>query len=118
MIQSVEEKSDAKIIFEKQGQGGLEMRILAVVFLVSWVVFCCQGCVPAAIAYGAYKISNAKENVAERQERSADFKAYSDYRTRMEEINLQREKSGLKPSPIMTQDEWKSAQTYSAPMNK
>jgi hypothetical protein len=33
----------------------------------------------------------------------------------MERINLDREKSGLKPNPIMTQEEWISAQTAGRP---
>jgi hypothetical protein len=50
---------------------------LAVMFLGMWLLLCCQGCVPAAIAYGAYKISGAKTESAEKAQRSADLKTYA-----------------------------------------
>ena len=74
-----------------------------------------QGCLAAAVAYGAHKMSDAKTESAEKVQRSADLRTYANYRTDMERINLDREKANLKPSPIMTQEEWISAQTAGRP---
>ncbi len=71
----------------------------------------CQGCLPAAIAYTGYKVSESREEQAKTQARAADLATYSKYRTDMETVNLQREKSGLKPARIMEQDEWRAFQT-------
>jgi hypothetical protein len=71
----------------------------------------CQGCLPAAIAYTGYKVSESREESAKTQARAADLATYAKYRTDMETINLQRQKAGLKPNPIMEQDEWRAFQT-------
>lgn len=78
-------------------------------------MFSLQGCVPAAIIYGAHKLSEAKVESAEKIQRSTDLKTYTNYRVSMEKINLEREKAGLKPNPIMSQEEWISAQTAGRP---
>lgn len=74
-----------------------------------------QGCLAAAVAYGAHEISKSKTESAEKAERSKDLASYARYRVDMEKINLEREKSGLKPRPLMTQEEWISAQTAGRP---
>lgn len=38
---------------------------------------------------------------------SMDHQHYSDYVTKTEQINYEREKSGLAPTPIMTFSQWK-----------
>ncbi|MCX8157591.1 MAG: hypothetical protein N3J91_14285 [Verrucomicrobiae bacterium] len=38
---------------------------------------------------------------------SEDRKHYLDYRTEAERINMEREKNGLPPRPILTYEEWK-----------
>jgi hypothetical protein len=48
-----------------------------------------QGCVPAMVM------------------KSMDHEHYSDYVTKTEQINFEREKAGLQPTPIMTFDQWK-----------
>ena len=75
----------------------------------------CQGCAAAAIMYGAHEISKAKMESAEKQERSSDLATYTTYRVQMERVNLDREKAGLKPNPIMSQEEWIGAQTAGRP---
>jgi hypothetical protein len=84
-------------------------------FICLAALFPTQGCLAAAVAYGAYKISDAKTESAEKAQRSADLRTYANYRTDMERINLDREKASLKPRPIMTQEEWISAQTAGRP---
>lgn len=56
-----------------------------------------QGCFVAAVGagVGAVKYGSAKQK-----------EAYATYRTEMERLNLEREKSGLKPAPILTYEEW------------
>ncbi len=44
---------------------------------------------------GAAKYGSAKQK-----------EAYGKYRTDMEKLNLEREKAGLKPNPILTYEEW------------
>ena len=73
----------------------------------------CQGCLAAAVGYGAYKYSESKTESAEKARQSADLATYTKYRTEMERINFDRERSGLMPRPIMTQEEWTRAQTLS-----
>jgi hypothetical protein len=75
----------------------------------------CQGCLAAAVAYGAHEYSKSKTESAEKAQRSSDLATYTKYRTEMERINFDRERSGLKPRPIMTQEEWISAQTAGRP---
>jgi len=81
------------------------------ILLVLVVALVSQGCAAAAIAYGAHKISEAKTEAAQKAQRSADLRTYAQYRVGMEKINLDREKAGLRPHPIMNQEEWMSAQT-------
>jgi hypothetical protein len=75
----------------------------------------CQGCLAAAVGYGAYKYCESKTESAEKARESADLATYAKYRTDMERINCDRERSGLMPRPIMTQEEWTRSQTASKP---
>jgi hypothetical protein len=74
-----------------------------------------SGCVPLAIGYAAHKMSEARTESAEKMQRSFDLATYSRYRVAMERVNLDREKAGLKVSPVMSQEEWISAQTAGRP---
>ncbi len=77
----------------------------------------CQGCLAAAVGYGAYKYSESKTESAEKARQSADLATYTKYRTEMERINFDRERSGLMPRPIMTQEEWTRSQTAGKPVS-
>lgn len=60
-----------------------------------------QGCTAALVGAGVGAgIGAAKYGSAKQKE------AYGKYRTDMEKLNLEREKSGLKPNPILTYEEW------------
>ncbi len=74
-----------------------------------------SGCAAAAVGYLGYKMSEAQTAAAEKRERSADLATYANYRVQMERVNLDREKAGLKPNPIMAQEEWIGAQTAGRP---
>ncbi|MGP8051413.1 MAG: hypothetical protein ACLPYB_12495 [Desulfobaccales bacterium] len=75
----------------------------------------CQGCAAAAIGYMGYKLSQARTESAEKAERAADLRTYTDYRVRLAQVNLERERSGLKPTAIMSQEDWIGAQTAGRP---
>jgi hypothetical protein len=92
-------------------------RMMAVLVAMVWLagLALCQGCLPAAIGYAAYKMSDAKTDAAEKEQRSKDLATYANYRVEMEKVNLERQKAGLKPNPIMTQEEWIGAQTAGRP---
>jgi hypothetical protein len=68
----------------------------------------CAGCLPAAVAYTAYEVSNARENSAKTQAQAWETRDYANYCTEMERVNLDREKAGLKPKPILSLQEWKA----------
>jgi hypothetical protein len=70
---------------------------------------------PAALTYGVSKLSTPKTETAQPAPPAAAQRTYPEYLTEMERINMEREKAGLQPRPIMTQEEWVSAQTASRP---
>jgi hypothetical protein len=77
-----------------------------------------QGCAmaaPAAITYGVSKITEPKTVSAQAASPAATQRTYPEYLTEMERINMEREKAGLSPRPIMTQEEWVSAQAAGRP---
>jgi len=88
-------------------------RLISLLSLVA--LLSAQGCLAAAVGYGAYKYSESKTESAEKAQRSADLKTYAQYHVDMERLNLDREKANLMPRPIMTQEEWISAQTAGRP---
>jgi len=76
-----------------------------------------QGCTlaaPAAINYGVSKLTEPKTGAAQPAPAPSQ-RTYPEYLTEMERINLEREKAGLSPRPIMTQEEWVAAQAASRP---
>jgi hypothetical protein len=81
-----------------------------------------QGCTAAAVpavAYGVSQIATPKAQPAQPAPSAPVQRTYPEYLTEMERINMEREKAGLSPRPIMTQEEWVSAQgagrTHPAP---
>lgn len=77
-----------------------------------------QGCTAAAVAYGVSKMATPaapKAEPAQQVVRSTGWRSYPEYVTEMERINLEREKAGLPPRPIMTQEEWVSASQAGSP---
>jgi hypothetical protein len=91
------------------------MKKIALVVVLAFLVSALTGCAAAAVGYMAYKLSEAKTESAEKAQRSADLRTYATYRTEMEKVNFDREKAKLKPSPIMSQEEWMGAQTAGRP---
>jgi hypothetical protein len=80
--------------------------MVALVGLVVWMTASVSGCSAAALAYTGHKISEAqKESAAQHNEAMSEM-AYSNYCYQMENLNLKREKEGLKPRPIMSKQEW------------
>ena len=80
-----------------------------------------QGCAmaaPAAITYGVNKITApaaATPQPAQPAAQAATQRTYPEYLTEMERINMEREKAGLQRRPIMSQEEWVSAEAAGRP---
>lgn len=89
------------------------VRIIGIMALLG--LLAAQGCAAAAVGYLGYKMSQGQTESAEKRQRSADLATYANYRVQMERVNLEREKCGLKPQPIMTQEDWIGAQTAGRP---
>lgn len=70
-------------------------RLLAISLLFACLPL--QGCVVAAVGAGIGAMAYGK---AQQQ------KAYTEYRNHTENLNLQREKAGLQPKPVLTFKEW------------
>jgi hypothetical protein len=91
------------------------MKLIYKLLIFASLCFAFSGCGAVAIGYMAHRFSEAKTESAEKAQRSADLRTYTTYRTEMERVNLEREKAKLKPSLIMSQEEWMSAQTAGRP---
>ncbi|MFA4906540.1 MAG: hypothetical protein WC645_08570, partial [Candidatus Margulisiibacteriota bacterium] len=87
------------------------IQFLSILVFVSFI----SGCAAAAIGYMGHKMSEARAQSAEKLQRSMDLRTYAQYRVGMEKVNLDREKAGFKPNPVMTQEGWISAQTAGRP---
>ena len=73
------------------------------------IILClaCQGCGIGILAAGVgYAVSSNRDSTAKQKEAQAKVaSAYSQYKVDTEKVNLEREKSGLQPSPIQTYQE-------------
>ena len=74
-----------------------------------------QGCLAAAVGYGAYAISSSHDEAAQKEADAKNLQTYSTYKMDMERLNLDREKSHLKPQPVMTYAEWRLAHNITTP---
>ena len=86
---------------------------LILFFITITAFLAVQGCTAAAVpavAYGVSKISAPKTESAQQAPPAASLRTYPEYLTEMERINMEREKAGLSPRPIMNQEEWVTAQ--------
>jgi hypothetical protein len=81
-------------------EGMKHAHIAAKSMMAAAIIACClplQGCAVALIGAGIGAVSYAT---------SQKKKAYGDYRTQTEQLNLEREKAGLKPNAVLTYDQW------------
>lgn len=60
----------------------------------------------ACIAAGVVGCTNPAVAITDRALDSRDLHAYNDYLRDAGRINMEREKAGLAPAPILTRDEW------------
>ncbi len=74
-----------------------------------------QGCLAAAVGYAGYAVSSSKDEAANKDAQAKHIQTYNTYKMDMEKLNLDREKSGLKPNQIMTFEEWKLAHNIPTP---
>jgi hypothetical protein len=58
-----------------------------------------QGCVAAAIGYGAYAISSSKDEAAQKEAEARHVQTYNTYKADAEKLNLDRQKSALTLNP-------------------
>jgi hypothetical protein len=84
------------------------MQKIALVLMILALPFS-QGCLAAAVGYGAYALSSSKEEAAQKTAEAQHIQTYNAYKQDAEKLNLDRHKSGLKAEPIMTFQEWKLA---------
>ncbi len=75
-----------------------------------------QGCVAAAIGYAGYAVSSSKEEAAQKDADAKNIQTYNLYKSDAEKMNFERERSGLKPQPVMTFAEWKLAHNITTPV--
>jgi hypothetical protein len=82
--------------------------IKAMVILV--IAFSLNGCIVAAIGAGvaAVKYANSKKSEAQAKNKQS----YNEYALGMQRINIEREKKGLRPEPILTPERYNSSQAY------
>ena len=80
------------------------MRTALIAGLLLVTGFLLQGCALGVIAagVGASKAGTAKKIAAQTKEKES----YGAYRIEMEKLNLEREKAGLEPRPMMSYEEW------------
>jgi hypothetical protein len=92
----------------------MQPRQLFSIFLIA-ALLATQGCVAAAIGYGAYAISSSNDEAAQKEAEARHVQTYNTYKADAEKLNLDRQKSGLKPQPVMTFFEWKLAHNIPTP---
>jgi hypothetical protein len=91
------------------------LNLLLIAIIALWTLQGCTLAAPAAINYGVSKITEPKTAAAQPAPAAPSQRTYPEYLTEMERINLEREKAGLSPRPILTQEEWVSAQAAGRP---
>lgn len=91
-------------------------KLLTLVLLAG--ILATQGCLAAAVGYGAYAISSSHDQAAQKEADAKNLQTYSAYKMDMEKLNLDREKSGLKPQAIMSYGDWKLAHNIPTPAPK
>lgn len=92
-------------------KGRCEMkRLIAILLLFSMPLL--QGCAVGILAAGVgYGVGQGRKGTAKVMEAKAKYtEQYQNYRIELEKINLEREKSGLKPVVIPTFEEWLETQ--------
>jgi hypothetical protein len=92
----------------------MQLRQLLSILLMA-ALLATQGCVAAAIGYGAYAISSSKDDATQKEAEARHVQTYNTYKSDAEKLNLDRQKSGLKPQPVMTFSEWKLAHNILTP---
>jgi hypothetical protein len=74
-----------------------------------------QGCLAAAVGYGAYTYGSSKDEASKKEAEAKHIQTYNTYKADADKLNLEREKAGLKLQPVMTFPEWKLAHNITTP---
>ena len=77
-----------------------------------------QGCLAAAVGYGAYTYGSSKDEATQKEAEAKHIQTYNTYKADADKLNLEREKAGLKPQPVMTFAEWKLAHNIPTPASE
>jgi hypothetical protein len=88
-------------------------KLISLLTLVS--LLATQGCLAAAVGYGAYTYGSSKDEATQKETEARHIQTYNTYKADADKLNLDREKSGLKPQPVMTFAEWKLAHNITTP---
>jgi len=88
---------------------------LVLALILAATILATQGCLAAAVGYGAYAISSSKGEAAQKEAEARHIQTYTTYKTDADKLNLDREKAGLKPQPVMTFPDWKLAHNIPTP---
>ena len=73
---------------------------------------CAIGWLVAGVGYGVGQGRKASAKMIEAKAKYTE--QYTNYKVEMEKINLEREKAGFQPQPIMLFDEWLDTQPLTA----
>lgn len=94
-------------------KGGYMGKAIAILILSMMPLL--QGCAVGILAAGVgYAIGQGRKGTAEVMEAKSKYvEKYQNYRIELEKINLEREKSGLKPTNIPTFEQWLETQPLS-----
>jgi hypothetical protein len=65
-----------------------------------------NGCALGVAAYGIHKTNETAVTNTDTMNRAMTTQAYATYKSEAEKNNTEREKSGLKPQPVMSMQEW------------
>jgi hypothetical protein len=84
-------------------------------FLAALALLAVQGCLAAAVGYGAYTYGSSKDEATQKEAEAKHIQTYNTYKADADKLNLEREKSSLKPQPVMTYAEWKLAHNIPTP---
>ncbi|MFH0797624.1 MAG: hypothetical protein V2A65_11350 [Candidatus Omnitrophota bacterium] len=87
------------------------MKKLLIIILLLTLISFSSGCgVALLVGAGGYAESQSRKGT---KAKAKYTKLYNKYKLRMEQINLNREKAGLQPKPIMNFEEWLNLQPLS-----
>ena len=90
------------------------LKRLAIIFVLGSLL-ANQGCLAAAVGYGAYTYGSSKDEATQKEAEAKHIQTYNTYKADADRLNLDRQKAGLKTQPVMIFAEWKLAHNIPTP---